>query len=160
MISAVDAARYAIDEARIVSEVIDGEAVVINLENGYYYSLDPTATEVWEWIRAGRSLSEVVSALRARYDCSGADPDPAVRSVIAAWSADDLILPRAEPDHPPVGELPEAPAAPGRRPPFRAPGFERFTDMQGLLLVDPIHEVDERGWPNTPAGGPAPPGAR
>ena len=25
--------------------------------------------------------------------------------------------------------------------------FERFTDMQDLLLLDPIHDVDETGWP-------------
>ena len=26
--------------------------------------------------------------------------------------------------------------------------FERFTDMQDLLVLDPIHEVDEEaGWP-------------
>lgn len=25
--------------------------------------------------------------------------------------------------------------------------FERFTDIADLLLSDPIHHVDERGWP-------------
>ena len=25
--------------------------------------------------------------------------------------------------------------------------FEKFTDMQSLLLADPIHDVDEQGWP-------------
>ena len=35
-----DSERYAVDEARIVSEIIDGEAVIVNLTNGYYYSLD------------------------------------------------------------------------------------------------------------------------
>ena len=28
--------------------------------------------------------------------------------------------------------------------------------MQELLLLDPIHEVDERGWPNTPENGQTP----
>jgi hypothetical protein len=25
--------------------------------------------------------------------------------------------------------------------------FEKFTDMESLLLADPIHDVDEQGWP-------------
>jgi hypothetical protein len=31
-----DSERYTIDEARIVSEIIDGEAIIVNLTNGYY----------------------------------------------------------------------------------------------------------------------------
>lgn len=25
--------------------------------------------------------------------------------------------------------------------------FEKYTDMESLLIADPIHEVDEQGWP-------------
>jgi len=25
---------------------------------------------------------------------------------------------------------------------------EKYTDMQDLVLLDPVHEVDERGWPH------------
>ncbi|HTS49224.1 MAG TPA: PqqD family protein, partial [Bryobacteraceae bacterium] len=31
--------------------------------------------------------------------------------------------------------------------PFVAPSLEAFQDLEGLLLLDPIHEVDEEGWP-------------
>ena len=27
--------------------------------------------------------------------------------------------------------------------------LERFDDMRDMLLLDPIHEVDEAGWPHT-----------
>jgi hypothetical protein len=37
---------------------------------------------------------------------------------------------------------------------FTQPVLEVYTDMQDLLLLDPIHEVDEEaGWPS-----PKPPG--
>ena len=33
--------------------------------------------------------------------------------------------------------------------PFVDPVLQRYTDMETLLLADPIHEVDEgTGWPN------------
>jgi hypothetical protein len=28
--------------------------------------------------------------------------------------------------------------------------YERFTDMEELILLDPVHDVSEAGWPNTP----------
>ena len=34
------------------------------------------------------------------------------------------------------------------------PQLSSYTDMQELLLLDPIHEVDESGWPNRPFGLP------
>jgi hypothetical protein len=150
------AERYVVDDTRVVSEMIDGEAIVINLASGYYYSLDPVAAEVWGLVQQGRPVSEIVSVLQSRYDCAGVDPEPSVRAAIGAWHADDLIV-AAEPDGPrPADGPPAAPAAPERAR-FKAPSFERFTDMQGFLLVDPIHEVDERGWPNVASGGSTPP---
>jgi hypothetical protein len=35
-----------------------------------------------------------------------------------------------------------------------APVLEKYTDMQELLLLDPIHDVEEAGWPKArPAAG-------
>jgi len=38
---------------------------------------------------------------------------------------------------------------------FDAPVLHSYTDMQDVLLLDPIHDVDETGWPssrNVPPG--------
>ena len=32
---------------------------------------------------------------------------------------------------------------------FVAPQLHKYTDMQELLLLDPIHDVDQEGWPAT-----------
>ena len=34
------------------------------------------------------------------------------------------------------------------RVPYVPPVLEKFTDMQDLILLDPVHEVSERGWPH------------
>ena len=34
---------------------------------------------------------------------------------------------------------------------FQKPTFEKYTDMQQLLLLDPIHDVDDTGWPHVAA---------
>jgi hypothetical protein len=51
-----------------------------------------------------------------------------------------------------VGLAPPGPAAPddpapAERATFIAPVLAVYTDMQDLLLLDPIHDVDEIGWP-------------
>ena len=52
-----------------------------------------------------------------------------------------------------AGEVPAAAVQPvGGRVPFEAPSFTTFTDMQDIILLDPVHEVDARGWPHAPAG--------
>ena len=37
---------------------------------------------------------------------------------------------------------------------FEAPILHKYTDMQDLLLLDPIHEVDEAGWPSVKPDSP------
>ena len=39
------------------------------------------------------------------------------------------------------------------RTPFVDPALEKYTDMQDFLLVDPIHEVSDAGWPHTQPPG-------
>ena len=38
----------------------------------------------------------------------------------------------------------ETPTARGR---YESPIVESFDDLETLLLIDPIHEVDDAGWP-------------
>ena len=145
-----DSERYTIDETRIVSEIIDGEAIIVNLANGYYYSLDPPAAEIWGWLEAGWSIADIVSMIQDRYDCSGADPETAVRALIGTLIADELV--ESRPDAPDRPEIERGAEAPVEKRPFRAPSLQRFEDMQGFLLVDPIHEVDDTGWPHIKPG--------
>jgi hypothetical protein len=50
------------------STVLDKEAVLLNLENGVYYTLNPVGTVIWELVTGERTLTEVLSALCERYD--------------------------------------------------------------------------------------------
>ena len=63
---------------------------------------------------------------------------------------------------PPVqpGEVAPAPVttqttASGETSPFVTPTLSRYTEMQDLLLLDPIHDVDDSGWPRRAPETPA-----
>jgi len=134
--------------SHVISETLDGEAVVINLESGVYYSLVGTAGEVWDALRDGATRSQLLAELARRYR---AEPDAlraAVDRFLGEIEAEGLVVRRpAE-----RGTTPLAAENGGAQTLFEAPRLERFTDIQDLLMLDPIHEVDDRGWPHQPAG--------
>ena len=62
--------RYTIDKDKVTYRIIDGEAVILNLDNGYYYSLNEVGTRIWESIDKQKSLSEILSLLKEECQAS------------------------------------------------------------------------------------------
>jgi hypothetical protein len=52
----------------IVSSDIDGETVMMSIENGKYYGLDHIASRIWELIENPIKVSDLIDALLARYE--------------------------------------------------------------------------------------------
>ena len=44
----------------IIHDIIDGEAVIVNMENESYYSIDSVDAVVWDCIEKGMSISQIV----------------------------------------------------------------------------------------------------
>ncbi|MBL7196907.1 MAG: PqqD family protein [Candidatus Omnitrophica bacterium] len=59
--------RYTIDKDKVTYRIIDNEAVILNLDNGYYYSLNEVGTRIWEAINKQKSLDQVLSLLKEEY---------------------------------------------------------------------------------------------
>jgi hypothetical protein len=47
---------------------VDGEAVILHLEDGLYYGLNPVGARIWELVQAPVSVGEVQGALLDEYD--------------------------------------------------------------------------------------------
>jgi hypothetical protein len=141
--------RYRVNSPQVIAETLGDETIIVNLATGHYFNLQRTAVEVWEALARQEDVSTIVLKLQAGYDAGDGVIESAVAQLISDFQAADLIVPE-EGDGAPV----EAPAAPsgGERRPFVAPTFATFTDMQDIILLDPVHEVDARGWPHAPAG--------
>lgn len=135
--------RYRINGPTVVAEVIDGEAVIMHLKSGYYYSAVGAGCFVWEEIAAGKTPETATAALRARYDVDGDDVQSHVAAFLAQLTEHDLIVPqRNGPPSEPVAEVDSS-----EKLPYSPPVLDVFTDMEDLLLLDPIHDVGEAGWP-------------
>ena len=143
---------------QVLHESIDGEVIVINLTTGTYYSLRGSAADVWELIQrpVGVGVAAISDMLATRFAVSRAEAEAALDPFLADLRAEELVFWENECS----GPAPEAGNAgsnghDGARLAFIAPTLEKFTDMQALVLLDPVHEVAETGWPQQPdaAGG-------
>lgn len=126
----------------VVSDLIDGEMMLLNMDAGNYYSLQGSAKALWSSIKLGTSSTALLAALETRYpEASPAQLRQELDAFLATLAAESLVVPCLE----------AAPAALEFDGPYEPPRVERYTDLQDLLLIDPIHEADDAGWPAVPA---------
>ena len=52
----------------VVSCDLDGEAAILNIKDGVYYSLDPVGAKIWNLIQKPMSLNDVVEMILDEYD--------------------------------------------------------------------------------------------
>ena len=128
--------------ANIVNETFDDETVVVDLDSGTYFSLTELASCIWTAL-PGATRDELVAQVADRYPGDGDEVRRSVGAFLDALEAEGLVRVDGH-DGPASTPLPATPER------FAAPWFEKFDDMQDLLLLDPIHDVDETGWPTRP----------
>lgn len=138
---------YCVNEPSVISEVIDGETIVLNFESGHYYSFNPTASEIWLRVSAGEPVAVASEHVARRFAGDPATIHGEVADFVRRLEEERLIRPTAGDA---VSALPGAPDTAGAVGAFASPSFEKFTDMEELLLLDPIHEVSDSGWPRKP----------
>jgi hypothetical protein len=103
---------------------------------------------VWEGIVEQANVDEITERLTRVYDGNKAVIEADVRRLLADLVAEGLIIPIDDQGADAVDAgSPRAILQAGERRPFVSPVFEKFTDMADLILLDPIHDVGDRGWP-------------
>jgi hypothetical protein len=134
-----------INSPDVVSETIDGETVIINLYKGLYYNLNPVGSYIWTLIESGLSVDAIAHTLQTHYPHWSETEQASVRDLCDRLLAEELVVATSTP---PSTTVPSSATAPAT---FEAPVLYKYADMQDLLALDPIHDVDETGWPHTPA---------
>lgn len=137
--------QYRIKTPEVVSENIDGEVIIIHLKYGYYYSLDTVGAQLWGWLEEGESHDTIQQRMVEMYTGDEAHIRQATADFLCRLRAEELITATTEVPASPRPACPSALSARGSQ--FMAPVLHRYTDMSDLLLLDPIHDVDEVGWP-------------
>jgi hypothetical protein len=136
--------RYRISSSpNINARSFGDEVIVANFFTGVYYSLLGSAAQIWDGLMAGVPLDRVVREVAELSDAEHGSFAEAADKLVKDLEAERLIMPAD------VGaeNAAWAPVAPPSGV-YALPVLERFTDMQDLLLLDPVHEVEDMGWPH------------
>lgn len=129
-----------------VHEKFGEETVILNLESGSYYSAQGTASLVWGLVADGASEAVILNSMKSEFSGDGEEIARSTTAFLDELIAEALVEAEAGSVD---GEAPRANGAsgePGKA--FSAPLLQRYTDMEELLQLDPIHEVDDLGWPH------------
>ena len=137
---------FQVNMPHIVYEVFDDEVVIVNLNSGHYYSTQHVGVMIWNEIIAGSSLAAIIRKLEHSYSTQASELEAEAKQFIEQLLAAGILSAqdRDVEDHELASELPSQKTEQA----FQPPTLQQYTDMQDLLFLDPVHEVDETGWPN------------
>jgi hypothetical protein len=139
--------RFRLNTPDVMHETIDAEVIVIHLVSGNYYSLRETAAQIWALVddTGALSVEEIVDALTMRYASPRSEMESAVTRFVSELAEEGLVagVETGDGARPDLAQQPNSVS----ELPFEPPRVEKYTDMQDLVLLDPVHQVDDTGWP-------------
>jgi len=124
----------------VACEIVDSEAVIINLSNGMYYTMDQVGAEVWRMIEEGRSVRAMAEVLASGYSVPVGDALADLEEVAQELLQEELVVTDdggADPNQAPAADPPAAAGA------YRKPTLAKYSDMSEVLALDPpLPELD------------------
>jgi hypothetical protein len=136
---------YRVRDKNVVSEIIDEEAIIMDLADGTYFSSDGAGAVIWDGIVCGFEAAQIKERVQR-----GFSVDPAVLNLdfekfVGVLSAKGLVEVAHDTA---VSSVDWNMPLPATRRGYDPPVLNRYDDLQKLALLDPIHDVEEAGWPN------------
>ena len=137
---------FRVNSKGVAAKVIDGEAIIINLGTGTYYSTENVGAFAWELAEAGHSFGAIVSALGRRFVVPAeTDTEADLRAFLDRLVGENLIE-LSQPSESTVQTLEVQPSAAAYAPPL----LNVYKDMDDMLALDPpIPGLEPIPW-----GGP------
>lgn len=123
--------RMSANGAEITSKVIEGEAIIINLRDGTYYSLDAVGSVVWECVLANSNLDEIVAAVTGRFEVAPETARADCAQLLSRLAEQKMLL---ESDR---SQPARAPTAADAKSVYAPPQLHTYHDMAELLALDP-----------------------
>lgn len=77
-------------KGNIVSEM-DGEKVMMNIQNGKYYNLSKVGSKIWDMMKEPISVAQLVNALMSSYAVGQTECEEQVRSFLEHLFEENII---------------------------------------------------------------------
>ena len=133
--------RYKLNEPKMLADITEGTAIVINSVTGIYYGMNYFGTAIYENLLSGSTVDDIKEAVSALPGVPE-DVEGKISSFIDKLISFEILVPvdgpstRAAVIDPVIAEADSF-----------TPACKDYKDIQELLFADPIHEVDaDEGW--------------
>lgn len=80
----------------VVARNLSGEMVILDLERGIYFGLNPVGTRIWELLGEGRPATEICQVIPQEYDVGAGEAQADVMALLAELLSRSLIVPTGE----------------------------------------------------------------
>jgi hypothetical protein len=142
---------FRLNETNVVHDTIDGEVLAIRSDTGAYYSMQGPSATAWCGLISGGDPQRVAARVAEHHGAESSAVAEAMEAFGAHLVAEALLVEADALEGDGVGAAassgePDLPAE-TRGQAWEPLHFEKYSDMQDLLLFDPIHEVQPAGWP-------------
>ncbi|MCE5195432.1 MAG: PqqD family protein [Nitrospiraceae bacterium] len=131
---------------QVIHEAIAGETMVVRLDTGNYYSFNSTGGLIWALIEQGASLDQIVSEYSKTFNLKEEIAKEQIHLFIEEIIKEGLLFPADKSLN--TIHKDKFKSVPYLDTSFEPPVLNKYSDMQELLILDPIHDVSEAGWPN------------
>jgi hypothetical protein len=130
----------------VVWQSFEDETIVIDLASGTYYSLNRSGAAIWNLMQAENTPSDSIRQLLNE----AADTPEARNEIIEFWQRliEERLIEEREAGDGTAPRLASTPPADSFAGPWVAPSITVYRDMEDLFQLDPIHDVNEAGWPS------------
>ena len=120
----------------IAAKIVDGEAILINLNSGVYYSMSGSGPFIWALLDRGASIAGIVDAVAEHYRVPEDEVLDDIRR-LANELIDERLAVVGEPVTPGNGVPPEASSRDDAPTSFDPPILVRYDDMAEIFALDP-----------------------
>ena len=125
--------RFSIASENVATKIMDGEAIIINLASGVYYSMEHVGATIWNLIQTGHSLEECVDAVSKQFNVSRENVQTDTEKLIEELIEEELITTSSNP----VASTASNEPVHSTETDYESPRLNIYRDMGDLLALDP-----------------------
>lgn len=115
----------------VAGKVIDGEAIIMNLTNGAYYSVAGVGAAIWQWIDEEQGMASILTRLTAAYPDSAAAIPSGLDDFVSRLLEEGLVQEGSSGYPSPADPSLQLSAS------WDTPTLQKYTEMADLLALDP-----------------------
>jgi hypothetical protein len=122
----------AANSEQVAAKIMDGEAILINLVTGMYYSMSDTGAFIWSLVEQGASMGAIAERMTAQFEVQLSRAQADLVELVRVLESEGLVCVSTQGSA--TTKLAEVVES---RTPYVTPKLEKFTDMAEMFALDP-----------------------